>query len=762
MCHQRGSVVAEVVLRKVKTAAGASEGDCRSAALLAQELVEVVRQKASDLRGKPLGQFAQSAQIDGPIAEPVCDLVTKALRARGADWHEQLQQVSSGLNAKLEQVASRHLGQCRRVIKRLLSHQLATAFNTYLSRLIEVRDRRLASKRIVSRMLHTHLAAAFDGFQEAVEQLIAHRQMVLRAVSRWQAPMLQIAFDMWCEFMGLVQAEQQEAAHEKAKQMLALSLEAEGEAVKHQKTIVEKECQRRMEMCRKTVQRMFHIALATAFDSFVDRVRQLKARKTAAKRVIRRMLHTQLAGAFDFFSQCVAQLAEHRRVVQSTVARWQQPRLRVFFDGWLEALAVLQQEISEEASLLAQERLSRELDDAVREHREHIDALKEKRQAGLRGILQRIAHSQLAMVFDSFSEAVRVRKERKDECRKIVGRMLHCQLSDAFELYHEGVMGLKRHRHLVEQAMSHWRRPALTQAWDLWLDYCEAYRAETAAIADAQVRRQLDDKMRALQDGLVANRERQRLTGGRVVARMLHSRLAAVFDGFVVCVVASQERRELARSVVRRMRRLQLAKAFERFVSASCKTREQTSLLDAFADASVSRMTRYYEKKCFFVLWCYARQMRKQAMDLVREADVKHKAAHLAVWRHHTVTMQNARKLSTRISGAEEVRQVSLALHAWVRWHDRIKMLSAQVAMGHKKAMGAGPDLHGLAGVPAGSDASVTALCAFSIWRIHVERCVRSQMQSRISVLIQTIANLSNEPSTTPRSTVYSSYSSRM
>jgi hypothetical protein len=30
------------------------------------------------------------------------------------------------------------------------------------------------------------------------------------------------------------------------------------------------------------VQRMFHIALATAFDSFVERVRQLKERKAAA------------------------------------------------------------------------------------------------------------------------------------------------------------------------------------------------------------------------------------------------------------------------------------------------------------------------------------------------------------------------------------------------------------------------------------------------------------------------------------------------
>jgi len=38
-------------------------------------------------------------------------------------------------------------------------------------------------------------------------------------------------------------------------QMLSLSLEAEGAAVKHQKHVVEQECQRRMEMCRKTVQR---------------------------------------------------------------------------------------------------------------------------------------------------------------------------------------------------------------------------------------------------------------------------------------------------------------------------------------------------------------------------------------------------------------------------------------------------------------------------------------------------------------------------
>ena len=85
---------------------------------------------------------------------------------------------------------------------------------------------------------------------------------------------------------------------------------------------------------------------------------QVKARKASARRVIKRMLHTQLAGAFDCFSEAVAQLAEHRKVVLKTVARWRQPLLRVFFDGWCDGVAVVVQEMIEEASHLAQQRLS--------------------------------------------------------------------------------------------------------------------------------------------------------------------------------------------------------------------------------------------------------------------------------------------------------------------------------------------------------------------------------------------------------------------
>jgi hypothetical protein len=545
ICHQRGSVVAEVALKKSNLPSG--EGDCRSTAQLAQELVALAEDADSELRRMPLGKLVRGATVDGPIAERLCDLMARAL----------MNGVAGALQTKVDKVRARHVEHCRNIIQRLLHSQMAAAFDCYSLRVREVKERRLACQRVIYRMLHTHLAAAFDGFCEAVEQLRAHRQLLLRAVSRWQVPAKNIAFGLWCKFVDSSKAAQQEEAHAKAKEMLLDALQEEGEqkenAIKHHQSLVAKETQRRMEICAKTVRRMFHIQLATAFDSLRDRVLQLKTRRATAKRTIQRMLKTQLAGAFDFFAESVAQLSEHRRVVQKIVARWRQPGLRVAFDAWCEGTAVAVQEMMDEATQLAHERLSQELVDATREHHERLESIKLKREAGLRGILLRIAHSRLAVVFDSFSDAVRVHRERKELCRRCVCRMLHAHLASAFDLFRQGVEELIRHRQLVMQAMSRWRRPAVSQAWDLWLDFCAGVREELAAAAEAKLKHELGEECQRLEKGLLASRERQKLTGQRVVARMSHVRLAAVFDGFVTCVVNSRDRKQLARKVVLRM-----------------------------------------------------------------------------------------------------------------------------------------------------------------------------------------------------------------
>ena len=86
MCHQRGSVIAEVVLKRVTRPDG--DSDPRTPDLLAQELVEKLNDRMSILCRKDLGSLAvKSAVIDGPFAEPLCNLVALVLRAGDNDWH---------------------------------------------------------------------------------------------------------------------------------------------------------------------------------------------------------------------------------------------------------------------------------------------------------------------------------------------------------------------------------------------------------------------------------------------------------------------------------------------------------------------------------------------------------------------------------------------------------------------------------------------------------------------------------------------------
>ena len=87
--------------------------------------------------------------------------------------------------------------------------------------------------------------------------------------------------------------------------------------IARQQELANKESERRLATCKKTVHRMFHIQLAMAFDSFVESVLRMRERRASAKRVIFRMLHTQLAAAFDCFLEAVEQLVAHRQKVHA-------------------------------------------------------------------------------------------------------------------------------------------------------------------------------------------------------------------------------------------------------------------------------------------------------------------------------------------------------------------------------------------------------------------------------------------------------------
>ena len=59
---------------------------------------------------------------------------------------------------------------------------------------------------------------------------------------------------------------------------------------------------------------MLHIQIATSFDSFRDRVYEVRDKRGQCRKIIFRMLHAQLAAAFDLFTESMMVLKAHRQV----------------------------------------------------------------------------------------------------------------------------------------------------------------------------------------------------------------------------------------------------------------------------------------------------------------------------------------------------------------------------------------------------------------------------------------------------------------
>ena len=97
--------------------------------------------------------------------------------------------------------AVRRIEQAQRIVRRMLHAQLASAFDSFHSRVIETRDRKKACQRVILRMQHVALAGAWEMFTGTVAQMRAHQQVVARAMSRWRTPSVRMGFELWLEYM---------------------------------------------------------------------------------------------------------------------------------------------------------------------------------------------------------------------------------------------------------------------------------------------------------------------------------------------------------------------------------------------------------------------------------------------------------------------------------------------------------------------------------------------------------------------------------
>ena len=255
LCHQRGSVIAEIILKKVNSE---GTGTVRSAAALADELAKQATDKNSSFRKKEVGKLAVGANIHGPIAQAMCDIISTIYESRGVDIAKCASTSDPKIAAAVAETQHRLKQQADHAMRRMFHIQLAGAFDSFHDRVVETKKKHETCRGVVLRMQHLALAGAFDMLSGRVEQLKGHRRMVQRAVRRWKKPSLQIGLDKWLEYMDIIKYEVLEEAKEQLSQQVETVKSSMDEDKESLGSAIQAEKERRVDQAQRIVQRMLH------------------------------------------------------------------------------------------------------------------------------------------------------------------------------------------------------------------------------------------------------------------------------------------------------------------------------------------------------------------------------------------------------------------------------------------------------------------------------------------------------------------------
>ena len=104
---------------------------------------------------------------------------------------------------KAEVEAERRIEMCKRVVKKMLRHQLSMAWNEFVECVLTTKENRETVRRVLARMQHRQLAGAFDCYHIAAKIVAEHREQVAKSLERWRLQSVRQAIDGWLEYMDL-------------------------------------------------------------------------------------------------------------------------------------------------------------------------------------------------------------------------------------------------------------------------------------------------------------------------------------------------------------------------------------------------------------------------------------------------------------------------------------------------------------------------------------------------------------------------------
>ena len=228
---------------------------------------------------------------------------------------EYLQQRLASSEASMQELATRcqkqeqrQLEMCSRLLRRLLQHQLAMAWNHFSVSCSCAQTKRETLRRAVARLLRRQIAAAFDVYALHVSDSIRSKQVCTKLIFRIKSRSIACAFRLW-------QQRHLEACADRA------------------------EATRRERVMHKVVSRMRMQIASSALQRWIVHSTEERALQRKAARVVGRWLQQVLSHVFSAWRQHAAAESRKYYLMAKIVVRLQLRCLVAAHEKWAGAVA---------------------------------------------------------------------------------------------------------------------------------------------------------------------------------------------------------------------------------------------------------------------------------------------------------------------------------------------------------------------------------------------------------------------------------------
>ena len=572
LCHQKGSIVSEIVLGSPK---GVTTHD---SAELAVALADLVGKPGGALFRTPLGKHMTRATVHGPI----CEEAVAALR-RAKEAEESRAEFAIGEFAyRMLLPLLTHGRECQDVLEEATCKLQAQVLKVQ-------EDQQAKLRKIIFRMRHAKMATALHSWQETVEMKKRARDQTLRSLQRWQGNSLRMALDAWDSAMGQA-AQLRDTAERVLKRWTNSALAS---AFDHWSQLFYRALEARQQKLRKAVGRWnhLHITLVSAFDFWRRWVVFKMSLMCTARTVMIWWLNLMLTSAWRSWTN----LFKRGRVLRRSLERMKNACRYKAYATW-EYNA---KELSRQRGVLERMALRMRNATAYKAYATWADHVKELRRQ--RGVLERMAlrmrNATAYKAYATWADNVKELRRQRGVLERVALRMRNATAYRAHATWADSVKELRRQRGVLERMALRMQNATAYKAYSTWADHVKELRRQRGVLERMALRMRNATAYKAYATWRESVQAKQGLAraAAKVVSRWAHIAIAVPFTTWRALCDEQRRLKGAAKRVVSRWGQLTIAVPF---ASWQARSQEQKRLWIA-----ASRVVKRWQRTTIASSW---------------------------------------------------------------------------------------------------------------------------------------------------------------